>query len=108
MAFGSSSPTYIYPRPAGGQTDERLTVSSSAVPFSSIATWRASGNVKFVVLDVQSNDVFVTFDGSTPTSTNGHRLYSGESYTWNFETAAAAQFIRASADATVHASPFTF
>lgn len=108
MAFGSSSPTYIYPQPSGGLVDERLTVSSTAVPFSSIATWRASSNCKFVVLDVQTNDVMVTFDGSTPTSTNGHRLYAGESYTWNFETAADAQFIRVSADAVVHASPFTY
>lgn len=94
----------IFPVPAPGQTDERLSVSSSAVPFST--TWPAA-DVKFIVLDVQTNDVMVTFDGSTPTSSNGHRLYAGQSFTWHRKTAEAAQFIRVSADAVIHASPFT-
>ncbi len=108
MAYGSSGIGFIYPRPASGLVDERLTVSSSAVPFSSLSTWAAGGLCRMVVLDVQSNDVMVTFDGSTPTSTNGHRLYAGQNYTWSFEAAQKAQFIRVSADATIHASPFTY
>lgn len=99
----------LYPRPTPGGTDEKLAVSSSAVPFTT--DWRASpsaGANRFIVLDVQTNDVMVTFDGSTPTSTNGHRLYAGESFTWSVDTAEAAQFIRVSADAVVHASPFTY
>ncbi len=107
MAYGSSGIGFIYPKPSSGGTDERLTVSSSAVPFSSVATWQALP-AKMIVLDVQSNDVMVTFDGSTPTSTNGHRLYAGQNYTWSMETAAKASFIRVSADATIHASPFTY
>jgi len=94
----------IYPVPAPGQTDERLTVSSSVVTFTS--TWDYS-NVKFVTLDVQDNDVFVTFDGSDPTSSNGHRLYAGQAYTWHLRRAQAAKFIRASSDAVIHASPDT-
>ena len=94
----------VFPVPAPGQTDERLSVSSSAVPFST--TWTPA-DVKFIVLDVQTNDVMVTFDGSTPTSSNGHRLYAGQSFTWHRKTAEAAQFIRVSADAVIHASPFT-
>jgi hypothetical protein len=94
----------IYPVPTPGGVDERLAVSSSVVEFAT--TWD-NGTNKFVVLDVQGNDVFVTFDGSDPTTTNGHRLYASLSYTWHVKTADAAKFIRASADATVHASPFT-
>jgi hypothetical protein len=109
MAYGSSGLGFYYPRPAAGQTDERLTVSSSAVPFSSVATWQSSGLVKLVMFDVQSNDVMVTVDGSTPTSTNGHRLYAGQNFTWSMEMAAKAQFIRAGAsDGTVHASPLSY
>ena len=95
----------IYPKPTPGQTDERLTVSSTAVPFTT--TWK-SGNNRFVVLDVQTSDVMVTFDSSTPTSSNGHRLYSGKSYTWDVDTADAASFIRVSADAAIQASGFTY
>lgn len=98
----------IFPKPASGKTDERLSVSSSAVPFTSAASWNTDGTTRFIVLDVQTADVMVTFDGSTPTSSNGHRLYAGESYTWHVATAAAAQFIRVSSDGVVHASPFTY
>lgn len=108
MAYGSSSVGFLYTKPAPGLVDERLTVSSSAVPLSSIATWGANGLCRMVTLDVQTNDVMVTFDGSTPTSTNGHRLYAGQNFTWSFEKAKAAQFIRVSADATIHASPETY
>lgn len=108
MAYGSNGIGFIYPRPASGLIDERLTVSSSAVPLSSIATWGANGITKMVVLDIQTNDIMVTFDGSTPTSSNGHRLYAGQNYSWSYDTAKAASFIRVSADAVVHATPFTY
>lgn len=96
----------LYPRPTLGQTDERLAVSNSAVPFTT--NWRTNTLNRFVVLDVQTNDIMVTFDGSDPTSTNGHRLYFGQSYTWSVDAAMAAKFIRVSADAVVHASGFTY
>lgn len=108
MAYGSSGIGFIYPRPASGLIDERLAVSSSAVPFSSVATWAANDLCRMVMFDVQSNDVMMTVDGSTPTSTNGHRLYAGQNYTISFQMAAKAQFIRVSADATIHASPLTY
>ena len=94
----------IYPKPTNGVADEALAVSSTAVPFST--TWR-DGNTKFVVIDIQSNDVRVTFDASTPTASNGHILYAGQSFTWHVDTAVAAQFIRVSAVGVIHASAFT-
>jgi hypothetical protein len=97
----------LYPHPTPGGTDERLAVSSSAVPFTTAWRTAASGLHKFVVIDVQTNDVMVTFDGSTPTSTNGHRFYAGEKATWSVQAATTAQFIRVSADAVVHATGFT-
>ena len=52
--------------------------------------------------------MLVTFDGSAPTSTNGHLMQAFTSYTWDVETAKAAKFIRqGSTSATIHASEFT-
>ena len=96
----------LFPKPTPSQTDERLAVSNTAVPFGT--NWKTVNSNRFVVLDVQTNDVMCTFDGSDPTATNGHRLYAGQSYTWHVDAAAAAKFIRASADAVIHASGFTY
>lgn len=109
MAFGSSSPNFIYPRPASGLSDENLTVSNTAVQFSSIATWGADGICRMVLFDIQNEDVMCTLDGSTPTATNGHQLYAGQNYTWSYDTIKSAKFIRQGAnDAVIHASPLTF
>ena len=96
----------IFPKPARYQnaavTDQRLTVSSSVVQFSAFGD-----TTNMIVLDVQDADVMCTFDGSTPSATNGHRLYSGSHYTWSTAAAAAAKFIRqASTDAAIQASEF--
>jgi hypothetical protein len=97
----------LFPKPAYYQSaaiaDQRLTVSSAVVQFATAF----NEITDLVVLDVQSADVMVTFDGSDPSSTNGHRLYNGRDYTWSRATAAAARFIRADAtDAAIQASEF--
>ena len=82
--------------------DQRLTVSSAVVTFSAFAD-----TTNLIVLDVQNADVMVTFDGSDPSATNGHRLYGGTHYTWSRATAAAARFIRqGSTDGVIQASEF--
>ena len=97
----------IFPKPAvintGVVADQRLTVSDAAggVQFGT------AFNVitDFVMFDVQEADVFVTIDGSAPTTTNGHKLYQGRAYTWSRAMATAAKFIKAGAtDAKIHAS----
>ena len=108
MAYGSSSLGFVYPKPASGLTGERLTVSSSPVQFANASTWQSGGLVRTVDVDIQSNDVWATFDGGTPSSSNGHRLYAGQNYTWSIERARAARFVRVSADATIQASPSTY
>lgn len=85
-------------------TDQRLTVSSTAVQF---ATAFDKYITQYVVLDIQTNDVMVTFDNSDPTTSNGHLLASGQSYTWTKETAQAAKFIAVGSDGVIHASEFT-
>jgi hypothetical protein len=96
----------LFPKPTPGQTDERLAVSDTALGFTT--NWKTNTLNRFVVLDIQTNDVMCTFDGSDPTATNGHRLYAGQSYTWAVDAAAKAKFIRQSADAVIHASGFTY
>lgn len=106
---GSYSLNFVYPKTASGLSDERLTVSTTAVPLTSIATWAANGLCRIVFLDVQTNDVMMTMDGSAPTSSNGHLLKATEKYYFNFETASKLQFIRAGgADGVIHASPMSY
>ena len=58
----------LYPSPTG-EADERLSVSTAAVSLTNV--W-SSSKTKYILIDIQGDDVMVTFDGSTPTSTNGH------------------------------------
>jgi hypothetical protein len=101
----NSRSTNLYPKPVAGHTDQTLTVDDTAggKQFGAF-----SANCKYVVLDVQIADVRVTYDDSPPTSSNGHILFAGRSYTWAVETARAAKFIEDSTtDAKIHASEFT-
>ena len=95
----------LYPSPTG-EADERLSVSTAAVSLTN--SW-SSSKTKYLLIDIQGDDVMVTFDGSTPTSTNGHLFKKlTPPFFWNKSTALAARFIRAaSTDASVHATPFT-
>jgi ABC-type nitrate/sulfonate/bicarbonate transport system substrate-binding protein len=56
---------------------------------------------------VQAGGVYVTFDGSTPSSSNGHLYAVNTREFWSANRADAAKFIRATVDATVYGSPFT-
>jgi len=96
--------TNLYPKPTPGVADQTLTVSTGVVQFGT-----AFNNLtRYIVLDVQDADVRVTYDDSDPTTTNGHILLSGRSYTWSKQAAAAAKFIRdGGANAIIHASEFT-
>lgn len=95
----------LYPSPTG-EADERLAVSTAAVSLT--AAWTES-KTKYVLIDVQGDDVMVTFDGSAPTSTNGHLFKkSTPPFLWHKNTARLAKFIRsASTDASIQATPFT-
>ena len=98
----------IFPKPAwyrgSAVSDQRLTVDATVggVQFSTF-----SDTSNMIVLDVQDADVMCTFDGSAPTSTNGHRLYSGSQYTWSVVAAQQVKFIRQGAtSAAIQASEF--
>jgi hypothetical protein len=102
--MANSYVTNLYPKPTVGVTDQTLTVSSSAVQFGTAF----NKLTRYIVFDVQVADVRVTYDGSDPTTSNGHILFAGRSYTWSKQAAEAAKFIQdGSTDATIHASEFT-
>lgn len=101
--------TNFYPVPAvlagSSVADQRLTVDSTVGGLQFTAYTNQQADV--VVLDVQTADVMCTFDGSAPTTTNGHRLYATFQYTWNIAAFNAAKFIAATATSgVVHASAF--
>ena len=102
--MANSNVVNLYPVPTPGVNDQTLSVADSAVQFGTTF----NELTKYIVLDVQTADVRVTYDDSAPTTTNGHILFAGRSYTWAKKTAEAAKFIRdGSVSATIHASEFT-
>ena len=88
-------------------TMEMLSVGTGAVTtFQTTYDTRT----RYIVLDVQDNDVYVTYTGEDPVRTGtvkGHILYAGRSYTWNIETAEAAKFISVGGTAIIAATEFT-
>jgi len=102
--MANSFVTNLYPKPTSGVADQTLAVADSAVQFGTAF----NSLTRYIVLDVQLADVRVTYDGSAPTTTNGHILFAGRSYTWSKQAAVAAKFIRdGSVSASIHASEFT-
>lgn len=112
--MANSFVTNLYPIPSGTANDHRLTVDATAggVQFSQSSkddnTDAFDSLTKYIAFDVQDADVFMTFDGSAPTTSNGHKLFAGRSYTFSKEAAIKAKFIRSgSTSAKIHASQFT-
>lgn len=115
--MANSYVTNLYPKPTPGVTDRQVTTSSTAGDlFGTGGTTVAAGNsaafnklTRYIVMDVQGADVRVTFDGSTvPTTTKGHILFAGRSYTFSKIAAENLNIINdGSSNATIHASEFT-
>jgi hypothetical protein len=92
--------------PIAAQSTTVSTASVSPAGFTNAVA--GGGGVNFVMLDVQTSNVRVRFDGTAPTSTVGTLLYVGEKYTWSIDLYNNAKFIRdtsASSDATLFAHP---
>lgn len=96
----------LYPKPTAGVTAMKmLTVAGSVVKLTDSFTF--NDNTKYVTIDVQDNDVYVTYTGETPSATVGHILYAGNSYTWSKQAAMAAKFIQVGSTGVIAASEFT-
>jgi hypothetical protein len=94
----------LYPRINPDMADMQML----SVTTSSNTTFGAfQDTTRYVSLDVQDNDVYVTYDGENPSGTLGHILYAGNSYTWHKETAKAAIFNSVGGTTVIAASEFT-
>ena len=105
----NSKTTNLYPIPNGTSAiapDQALAVDNTTggVQFSAL-----HADTRYVMIDVQIANVRVTFDGSAPTSTNGHILVAAQGLlTLSAKTASSAKFIEDTAtDGLVHMSQFT-
>jgi hypothetical protein len=92
----------LYPKPHVGKTLQEIAVATSVVQLSAFDL-----QTHYVLVEVKTASVYVTFDNSTPSSTNGHSLAAGYRDFWSRQTAQAAKFIQNSGAARVVASPFT-
>ena len=68
------------------------------------ATQNPSCRVTTVDFDVQTANIIVTWDGSTPSGTNGHIFYAGNQYSVNYKMWVAMKFIQQSSAAVIQAS----
>ncbi len=93
--------------------DQTVTVSTSAVGVTGYTTPGTPGSqaVPLVTFDVQTANLRCRWDGVNPTSTTGHLLTAGSSYTWDASMYNNAKFIRdtaAVADGVVWASAVAY
>ena len=91
----------LYPKPTKGFALINLAVSTSAVSPDSFDV-----TTSYVLVEIQANSVYVTFDGSTPSSTNGHIYAVGYRDFWSRQMADAAIFLQNSGAAKVVMSQF--
>ena len=86
--------------PNGAQPDQRLTIDDTVRQFGAFHE-----ETSVVYWTSEAAECRVTFDGSDPTTTNGHVIAAGSSGTWSVAMAAAARFIRTTGvSAIIHAS----
>ena len=96
----------LYPKPTLGVTSmQMLSVDSTTVQHQFSAF---NDLTRYIVLDVQDADAYVTYTGENASATVGHRLFAGRSYTWAVETAQQAKFVATgSTTSVIAASEFT-
>lgn len=96
--------TNLYPRPNGTVAGENLSCPTTG---SGVQLAALDADTKYVMIDVQDNNVIVTFDGSVPSGTNGHLLVKEQGLiTLSALSAKAAKFLGVTGTAIVHASQF--
>ena len=94
----------LYPKPNQLATSQNLTVGSASTQFAN--TFNALTNAIFVT--VQTAPVIVTFDGTTPSATNGHYLPLNYTGWFSKDSMIAAKWIRSGGtSALVTATEFT-
>lgn len=94
-------------RPKTGAAAITKTVSTTAIALGTTDVVDPVA-IPFLLVEVKTNGISVTFDGTTATASNGHLLASGYREVWSAQKWNAASVIRSGgADATLLASPMT-
>ena len=96
----------LYPLPNDGQPGQTIDVSNGTVSsFTQSLDYKTS----CCYITITGGDCWVTFDGSTPSSANGHRLQVPYDRIWSKEATRTAKFIAASGTLShVVMSQFTY
>ena len=95
----------LYPKPNGTAPIQNLTVGATAVQFDS-TNFDYKTNSFFVT--VHDHPIVVTFDGSTPTASNGHVLPKDWYAFWSKDAVLSAKLLRhGGSSAVVTISQFT-
>lgn len=95
----------LYPKPNGTAASQNLTVAGTAVQFDS-TNFDYKTNAFFVT--VHAAAIIVTFDGTTPTASNGHVLPNAWYGWWSKDAVLSAKLLRhTGTSAQVTISQFT-
>lgn len=95
----------LYPKPNGTAPSQNLAVGATAVQFDA-TNFDYKTNSFFVT--VHTAGVIVTFDGSTPTASNGHVLPNNWYAFWSKDAVLSAKLLRhTGTSAVVTISQFT-
>tara|TARA_R110001606_G_scaffold308452_2_gene455355 strand:+ start:1011 stop:1325 length:315 start_codon:yes stop_codon:yes gene_type:complete len=85
--------TYVVNRynvPTPGATSQLLSFTDATVrQFTAF-----DKNTKVLFISVTNGGVYMTIDGSTPTTNNNHKLYGGSNYYFNSDLMSQAKFLR--------------
>ena len=96
----------LYPVPNDGNLNETIAVSNSVVKSF---TTSLDPKTTCCYVTIAGGDTHVTFDGSTPSATNGHHLVVPYDRFWSKEATRAAKFLATSGNtAHVTMSQFTY
>ena len=95
----------LYPVPNDSYPGQTIDADGTAVSF----TTTLHTGTKMCYVTVAGGDCYVTFDGSTPSSTNGHHLFVPYDRFWSAEATRKAKFLASGGNvAHVTMSQFTY
>jgi hypothetical protein len=95
---------YVYPSPA--RTNSGAIACVALAVDGATATASFGETVDLVEIQVKTDAVSYTTDGTTPTSTAGIALAAGTIQTWSHAKWRQAKFIKVTNAATVYACPY--
>ena len=95
----------LYPNPNGTAQGQALDVDGTVVSFTSNFDPKTTS----VLVTSSGGDFYVTFDGSTPSSSNGHQIASPYIGWWSKDSARLAKFLATGGSiAHLRLSQFTY